>query len=85
MGLSSTLVHPGERDLRPARDVLEALAAHVHDVLEEAGDVERVADGIARVARAGGATRQRAAYERSGSVEGVVDDLLARTEASWNG
>jgi hypothetical protein len=25
----------------------------------------------------------RAAYERTGSLEGVVDDLVARTEASW--
>jgi carboxylate-amine ligase len=35
------------------------------------------------VLSATGATRQRAAYERTGSLEGVVDDLLARTEGSW--
>ena len=28
-------------------------------------------------------TRQRAAYERTGSLEGVVDDVLARTADSW--
>jgi len=83
MGLSNTLVHPRRRELEPARDVLEALVDHVHDALEEAGDVERVTIGIDRVMRAGGATQQRAAYERSGTVEGVVDDLLARTEATW--
>ena len=85
MGLSNTLVHPRDRELRPARDVLDALVDHVRDVLEEAGDVDRVVDGVERVLRAGGATKQRAAYERGGSVEAVVDDLLLRTEATWRG
>lgn len=83
MGLSSTLVHPRERELRPAREVLEALVDHVRDRLEAAGDLDLVRDGVKRVLQAGGATRQRAAYERTGSVEGVVDDLLERTRASW--
>jgi len=82
-GLSSTLVHPRERELRPARDVLTGVVDHVRDALEEAGDVERVMAGVDRVLRAGGATQQRAAFERTGDVEGVVDDLLARTEATW--
>lgn len=85
IGLSNTLVHPRERELRPARDVVTALVDHVRDALEESGDLGRVAEGVDRVLRAGGATRQRAAYERTGSVEGVVDDLLARTEATWQG
>jgi glutamate---cysteine ligase / carboxylate-amine ligase len=85
MGLSNTLVHPGERDLRPARVVLDALVDHVREALEEAGDLERVMTGIDRVLRAGGATRQRAAYERGGSLEAVVDDLCVRTEATWHG
>jgi glutamate---cysteine ligase / carboxylate-amine ligase len=84
MGLSNTLVDPRERDLRPARDVLGVLVDHVHEVLEEAGDLDRVTDGMERVMRAGGATQQRSAYERTGNVEGVVDDLLARTESTWN-
>jgi carboxylate-amine ligase len=83
MGLSNTLVHPRRRELAPAREVLEALVDHVREPLEEAGDLERVVDGIERVLRAGGATRQRSAYERSGRVEDVVDDLLVRTEATW--
>jgi carboxylate-amine ligase len=85
MGLSNTLVHPRDRELRPARDVLAALVDHVHEALEEAGDVDRVTEGVERVLRGGGATRQRAAYERRGSVEAVVDDLLVRTEATWQG
>jgi len=83
MGLSTTLVHPVERELRPAREVLDALVAHVRPRLEAAGDLERVQDGLERVLRASGATRQRAAYERSGSVEGVVDDLIDRTARTW--
>ncbi|MDH2416614.1 glutamate--cysteine ligase [Nocardioides sp. CER19] len=85
MGLSNTLVHPRERELRPAREVLEALVDHVRDVLEEAGDLDRVVEGVDRVLRAGGASRQRAAYERGGSIESVVDDLLSRTEETWKG
>jgi carboxylate-amine ligase len=84
-GLADDLLDPADRELRPARDVMAALVDHVRDALEEAGDLDRVADGVERVLRAGGATRQRAAYERTGSVEGVVDDLLARTEATWQG
>ena len=80
-GLAGTLVHPLQRDLAPARDVLGALVAYVRPSLERAGELERVQDGVERVLRGGGATRQRAAYERSGSVEGVVDDLIARTQA----
>ena len=64
----------------PAREVLEALVAAVRPVLEETGDAERVAEGVARVLAASGASRQRAAYERTGELSGVVRDLVARTE-----
>jgi carboxylate-amine ligase len=83
MGLTDTLVDPVLRELRPAREVLERLVRHVRHRLEAAGDVERVEQGVERVLRAGGATQQRAAYERSGSIDGVVDDLVERTEAAW--
>jgi carboxylate-amine ligase len=83
IGLAGSLVHPGRRELAPARDVLAGMVDHIRPALEAAGDLERVEQGVERVLRAGGATRQRAAYERLGSVEGVVDDLIARTEATW--
>jgi carboxylate-amine ligase len=83
-GLSESLLHPLRRELRPAREVLTDLVQLVRPVLEEAGDLERVTVGVDRVSAGGGAVRQRAAYERTGEVRGVVDDLLARTEASWN-
>ena len=83
MGLSETLVHPRGRDLRPVREVVEDLVAHVQPRLEVAGDLARVQEGIERVLSGSGAARQRAAFERTGSVEGVVDDLIARTEATY--
>lgn len=82
LGLSDTLVDPVQCELRPAREVLESLVRHVAPRLEAAGDLERVREGVERVLRAGGATRQRAAYERSGSLDGVIDDLVERTEAA---
>ncbi len=39
--------------------------------------------GVERVLGATGASRQRAAYERTGSIEGVVDDVVTRTAESW--
>ncbi len=82
-GVSERLVHPVERTPRPAREVMQCLVDTVRPALEEAGDVAFVTEGVETVLRAGGAVRQRAAYERSGDVAGVVDDLVARTEESW--
>jgi carboxylate-amine ligase len=82
-GVTDALVHPVRRERAPAREVLEALATHVADAVAEAGDKELVADGINRVISRSGASLQRAAYERTGEVEGVVDDLIDRTRASW--
>lgn len=82
-GLTDRLVHPVERALGPAAEVLDAAVEHVRPVLEETGDLPLVEDGCRRVLRAGGATCQRAAYERTGHVDGVIDDLLERTRRSW--
>lgn len=82
-GLSESLVHPVRREPSPAREVLEALAEHVADALGEAGDTALVADGLERVTAHTGASLQRAAYESSGEVTGVVDDLIERTRATW--
>jgi carboxylate-amine ligase len=82
-GLADHLLHPATHELRPAREVLSALVDQVAERLEAAGDTERVAGGVERVLAATGASRQRAAYERTGSIEGVVDDVVARTAESW--
>jgi carboxylate-amine ligase len=63
--------------------VVQTLVDTVRPALEEAGDMDFVTEGVETVLRASGAVRQRAAYERSGDVAGVVDDLVARTEETW--
>ncbi|WP_121252726.1 carboxylate-amine ligase [Nocardioides ferulae] len=87
-GLGDTLMHPLRRELRPAREVLESLVELVGSELDEAGDLSVVEDGVPRVLRGGGATRQRAAFERSAGqdrdgIDGVVDDLVERSERAW--
>ncbi len=82
-GLAGTLVHPVEGSLAPARQVLESLVSRMRLALEETGDLDLVTAGYERLLGATGASRQRAAYERSGSLEGVVTDLVERTEAVW--
>ncbi|HYF74032.1 MAG TPA: glutamate--cysteine ligase, partial [Nocardioides sp.] len=82
-GMADSLVHPVERALRPAGEVVAALVAGVAPALEEAGDLARVTAAVERAISGNGATRQRAAFERTGEVRGVVDDLIARTAASW--
>ncbi len=82
-GLADDLLDPVSHERRPARAVLSALVGLVAERLDAAGDTDLVAAGVERVMQGTGASRQRAAYERTGSLEGVVDDLVARTAASW--
>ncbi len=85
VGLTDTLVHPVHRRLVPAREALAALVSEVSTELVEAGDDARVAAGVTRVLGCGGAARQRAAFERTGDLAGVVADLVERSEAAWSG
>lgn len=82
-GMADSLVHPRSGRLAPAREVVDALVERVRVVLDEADDLEAVTAAVAGSVSDNGATRQRAAFERTGEVAGVVDDLIARTEASW--
>ncbi|MXG88561.1 glutamate--cysteine ligase [Nocardioides flavescens] len=84
-GLGDRLLDPVDHTVRPAREVLARLVDHVRERLDAAGDLELVETGVARVLAGTGAVHQRSARERGGSLEGVVDDLLARTAASWEG
>jgi carboxylate-amine ligase len=79
-GLAEDLLDPADHELRPAREVLGGLVELVAGRLEAAGDLDRVVSGVERVLGGTGATRQRAAFERTGSIEGVVDDVVARTK-----
>lgn len=81
-GLTDRLLDPPTGALAPARAVLERLLDHTRVQLEVSGDLDLVRAALPRVLAAGGASRQRAAYERSGaSLPAVVDDLVRRTNA----
>ena len=83
-GLAAGLVHPVEQRLAPSHEVFAAAIEHARASLEEHGDLEQVTTSFERLrARGGGATRQRAVHEATGSLEKVVDDLADRTEDSW--
>jgi glutamate---cysteine ligase / carboxylate-amine ligase len=73
-------VNPHTWELAPARDVFDALRTHVEPALRDAGDWEWTADAFDRLMAQGtGSARERSAYEVSGSVDGVVKDLITRT------
>jgi glutamate---cysteine ligase / carboxylate-amine ligase len=82
-GVGGSLVHPVTWGLVPAADALGALVERVSAALADAGDLDLVTDGLARLSATGnGARRQHAAYERTGDLREVVTDLVARTAAS---
>lgn len=84
-GVSDRLLCPTTMELRPAREVLESLVGRTRPALEVCGDLDLVRDGIERVLAGGGASRQHAAFERSGGdLTAVVDDLVTRTNACWH-
>ncbi|KAB2811258.1 YbdK family carboxylate-amine ligase [Pimelobacter simplex] len=83
-GLTDRLLDPRTGRLAPARAVAESLVHRVRDHLDAHGDTALVDAVLPQVLAEGGATRQRAAYERGGgNVADVVDDLVARTGAAW--
>ncbi|WP_159085777.1 carboxylate-amine ligase [Aeromicrobium chenweiae] len=82
-GLAGSLLDPSTAALVPAADALAALVAFVTPALREAGDLELVEDGIARLLADGtGAQRQRQAAGPDLDLRAVVDDILERTAAS---
>lgn len=80
-GLAGDLVSPTTGELVPARSALDEVVDLVRDQLDATDDLPFVRDALPRVLAGGGATRQRQAYERTGSLPAVVDDLVARTNA----
>ena len=84
-GLSKQLVNPATFSLAPAREVFESLRTHCETALRDAGDWEWTGDAFNRLmSRGTGSARQRSAFEATGEVEGVVKDLIRRTEDSWH-
>jgi carboxylate-amine ligase len=83
-GLADRLVDPMSLTLVSARAALESAIAFAADALDETGDLDLVRDLTERLlARGTGAVRQRQAFERTGELEAVVQDLCARTKGSW--
>lgn len=80
-GVEGRLVDPRSGDLVPAWDLVDQLVEMLGDALSDAGDEQRVRDGLRRIrARGTGARLQREAYDDAG-IAGVVDALAKRTLA----
>ncbi|MCE7010602.1 glutamate--cysteine ligase [Kibdelosporangium philippinense] len=70
-------------ELAPAADLAGALVRWIRPALEMAGDYELVDESLARLVLDGcGAARQRAAFGRTGSLDGVVEFLAAQTRSA---
>ena len=79
-GLDAGLVDVEAERAVPAREVVEKLLAFARPALEEDGDWDEVSALVRETLEQGnGARRQRAAYERAGRLEAVVDILVEET------
>jgi carboxylate-amine ligase len=79
-GLTGDLVHPATGLPAPAADVLTDLLGHVRAALADAGDEQRVSDGVARLlARGTGADLQRRVHRETGDLTAVVRAAVAVT------
>lgn len=84
VGVTDKLVHPQRQRLVPVTEAFEALLGYVAPALEELGDLGLVQSSLEALTTEGnGAVRQRRAHETHGTLQAVVDDMRARTEASW--
>jgi carboxylate-amine ligase len=79
-GLDADLIDIERGESVAAQELVESLLARLRDALEEDGSWEEVS-GLARATlkRGNGAARQRAAFERTGDLEGVVDFIVGET------
>ena len=72
-GVGGDLVHPCTGRPAPADEVVTALLEHVRPALADAGDEQRVADGMAAILRRGtGADLQRRIHRETGGDLGAV-------------
>jgi carboxylate-amine ligase len=79
-GLTGDLVHPLTGRPAPAADVLGALLDHVRPALADAGDEQRVTDGLSALLRCGtGADLQRRVHRETGDLTAVVRAAVAVT------
>jgi carboxylate-amine ligase len=79
-GIRGDLVHPATGRPAPAADVLAALLDAVRPALADAGDEQRVSDGVALMLRRGtGADLQRQVLRETGDLGAVVRAAVAVT------
>jgi carboxylate-amine ligase len=79
-GLTGDLVHPLTGHPAPAADVVGALLDHVGEALADAGDEQRVGEGLAALLRRGtGADLQRRIHGETGDLTAVVRAAVAVT------
>ncbi len=80
-GLEGDLIDLRSCTSRPAPELVEDFLAVLRPALEELGDWEQVIAGVKRIQEAGtGAVRQRRVYKDTGSLEDVVDFVVAHTD-----
>src|SRR3954447_11254216 len=85
-GLTGDLVHPLTGRPAPAADVLGALLDHVRPALADAGDEERVTEGLSALLRRGtDADLQRRVHEETGDLAAVVRAAVAVTAGRPDG
>jgi glutamate---cysteine ligase / carboxylate-amine ligase len=79
-GLGGALVHPRERRLAPADEVVDVLLEHARDGLVAHDDLAPVTAGVRHIVRRGtGGAVQRETLARQGSLDDVLE--LVRTHA----
>ncbi|WP_258803174.1 carboxylate-amine ligase [Pseudarthrobacter sp. NS4] len=74
-GLRGELLDPHTHRPVPALAVVNSLVHHIHEALEDIGDLQRVEELVDDLLKAGtGAVRQLEVLHRTGDLEDVVDD-----------
>jgi carboxylate-amine ligase len=79
-GLSAELLDVTRAQAVPAQDLIEHFLTVLHPVLAANGEWEEISSLVQAVLQQGtGATRQRAVYQQTGSLEHVVDFVVKET------
>ena len=79
-GIDAELVDVLAGRARPAAELVEGFLEAIRPGLEAAGDLEEVTELVrATIARGTGAARQREAFQRTQSLESVVDLVISET------
>jgi glutamate---cysteine ligase / carboxylate-amine ligase len=84
-GLDADLIDVQEQRARPALELTNKLLSTLRPALEEHGEWDEIQALVGQTTEGGtGATRQRAAYARSGRYEDVIDLIVEETRQGTN-